>query len=226
MRIIKHDWDWAQPLTVRVPRVRYIVLHHAVGDLTAADVHRIHRGKGWAGIGYHYYIELDGDVHRGRPEAKVGAHVNEHNTEALGVCFSGDYEVRRTMPAKQLASGRELVADLRRRYPKAKVLGHRDVPDNATACPGRHFPMAEMLKEADMPKLVGKKDFPRLKQLILRYALLHDVSMQGWERIGVCSEVWGDYARLGAWRVSGRLKGIEQTAQPTRELLRALEALM
>ncbi len=35
--------------------------------------------------------------------------------------------------------------------------------------------------------------------------------------------VKGDVAKRLAWRVSARLDGVKQTAQPTRELLRALK---
>ena len=228
MKVIEHDWNWRGTLTTRTAAVTDIVVHHADGDLTAAEIHRIHREeRGWAGIGYHYVVELDGDIHRGRPEKKVGAHCNEHNAHTIGVCFSGDYEVRKAMPRAQLGSGRELIADLRRRYPKARVRGHGQMPANATACPGRHFPMAQLLEGASVSDVVPRADYPRLKarmvQYMIRAQLAGDpVSVRDCEGFGVLSEKWGGAARRLAWRISGRLDGVKQTTKPTRELLEAL----
>ena len=232
MRIIEHDWTWAAPLVTRRKAVKYLVVHHAAGDLTAEAIHRVHLDKKWSGIGYQYVVELDGDIHRGRPEGKVGAHCNEHNDESIGVCFSGNYETRKTMPAKQLAAGRELLADLRRRYPKAKVVGHGSMPDNATACPGRYFPMDALLGAAPAPapaaKHIAKSLRPVLKQRMLRYALVNGVSLADCAGLGIVdskgkpSTVWGDVAKRLAWRVSGALTGVEQGTQPTVALWKAL----
>jgi len=55
---------------------------------TAADVHRWHKERGWDGIGYHYFITVDGHIECGRPEYWVGAHCRGHN-EKIGVCLAG-----------------------------------------------------------------------------------------------------------------------------------------
>lgn len=31
-------------------------------------------GRGWSDIGYHFYIDLHGEIHKGRDIAKIGAH--------------------------------------------------------------------------------------------------------------------------------------------------------
>lgn len=232
MKIIEHDWGWASPLTRRSGPVHYIVVHHAAGDLTAKDVHRVHLGKGWSGIGYHYVVELDGDIHCGRPEWAVGAHVNEHNHEALGVCFSGNYETRKVMPRAQLDAGKALLADLQRRYPNAQVRRHKDMPDNATACPGRHFPFedikGEKVEPKPKPKVIDKKLRPALKQRMLRYAIAEDIQHNDCLALAMVNEdgrpntEWGDAAKRLAWRISGRLKGVKQSTQPTVELWKAL----
>ncbi len=228
MHIIEHDWTWAAPLVTRRKAVKYLVVHHAAGDLTAEAIHRVHLDKKWSGIGYQYVVELDGDIHRGRPEGKVGAHCNEHNDESIGVCFSGNYETRKTMPAKQLAAGRELLADLRRRYPKAKVRRHKDF--NPTACPGRYFPLNELLKGGSVAlPLVDTGKRALLKERMLWYALRNDLSLEDVAgkltiiaRDGTPSNGWGEPARKLAWRVSGALTGVEQGTQPTVALWKAL----
>ncbi len=55
---------------------------------TAEDIHRWHREFGWAGIGYHYVILLDGTVEKGRPDFWEGSHCRGHN-EKLGICLIG-----------------------------------------------------------------------------------------------------------------------------------------
>lgn len=58
-------------------------------DFHAADIDRWHRHRGFAGIGYHYVITLDGTVETGRPYTAVGAHAIGWNTRAVGVCYIG-----------------------------------------------------------------------------------------------------------------------------------------
>ena len=98
---------------------------------------------GWAGIAYHYYIRRDGSIWRGRPENMRGGHTTNWNWCALGVCFEGNFE-NEHMSQAQLQAGRELVADIVRRYPAITVGVHRDYQQ--TACPGKNFPLNEILK--------------------------------------------------------------------------------
>lgn len=92
------------------------------------------RHNGWKDIGYHYYIETDGTVHQGRAEAVAGAHCRNHNAHSIGICYEGGLDAAgraadtRTGAQKDSLLG--LVNDLRRRYPRAIVMGHRDLsPD-------------------------------------------------------------------------------------------------
>ena len=55
---------------------------------TAADIHRWHQERGFDGIGYHYVIQLDGLVEKGRPDYWKGAHCRGYNDE-IGVCLIG-----------------------------------------------------------------------------------------------------------------------------------------
>ena len=89
---------------------------------------------GWKDIGYHYYVERDGSIHRGRPESVVGAHCKNHNAHSIGVCYEGGLDASGhaadTRTPAQKAALRTLIDNLHRRYPQAIVLGHRDLsPD-------------------------------------------------------------------------------------------------
>ena len=126
-----------------------IIVHHtaSTADLTAADVHRIHRQNGWSGIGYHLFIRKDGLIETGRPLEDVGAHTYGYNKDTIGVCLSGNFNVEYPSDA-QLESATKLIGLLCQIYslnPDAgTVYGHRDF--NATACPGDNL-------YADLPNL-------------------------------------------------------------------------
>ena len=140
MRIVSPEWKWAAALAP-AGETEYIVVHHAAAEGPAEAVHAAHLGRGWSGIGYHFYVRLDGTVYAGRPLGTIGAHTAGYNSRSVGVCFEGNFELR-TMPTEQLAAGRELLAYLRGLYPKARVVRHKDL--DATACPGKNFPFEAM----------------------------------------------------------------------------------
>lgn len=136
---------------------RRIVIHHAASSFTTTwqDIQRWHLERGWAGIGYHYVIQADGSIYRGRPEGKVGAHAyqdakHEANSDGIGICIVGNFETGVPTEA-QLASTVDLVRDIRTRHPGISVIGHRDVM--ATACPGRNFPWVELKKRLEGPQV-------------------------------------------------------------------------
>lgn len=60
----------------RMGNVNGIVLHHSGVTVpqTVETIHEYHKSKGWAGIGYHYYVRKDGSIYKGRPEEYAGAH--------------------------------------------------------------------------------------------------------------------------------------------------------
>jgi len=123
-----------------------IVLHHAAASGSVESIHAYHKNyNGWAGIGYHYYVRMNGEVFRGRPDRWLGAHTTGHN-DMLGVCAEGNFDIE-TMPAVQKAALSALVAQLKAQYGELTVYGHRDL--DATACPGKHFPFEEILSDED-----------------------------------------------------------------------------
>jgi N-acetylmuramoyl-L-alanine amidase len=63
-------------------------------NFTGDDIRKWHtdappKGRGWSEIGYHGVIEINGDFFRGRPDDRLGAHVEGHNDGNLGVCLVG-----------------------------------------------------------------------------------------------------------------------------------------
>jgi N-acetylmuramoyl-L-alanine amidase len=123
-------------------KINLLVIHcadtYATMDIGVKEIDTWHRQKKWNGCGYHYVIRRNGVVETGRQEAVVGAHVEGYNANSIGVCYAGGKgtngrpEDNRTPEQKE--SLRKLIAELLKKYPGAKVVGHHDL-DPGKACP-------------------------------------------------------------------------------------------
>lgn len=105
--------------------------------VSAADVDRWHRERGFDCIGYHYLVGLDGRVEKGRPLEVAGAHCKGHNMASVGVAYVGGLDAggrpADTRTPEQRRALVELIGQLRKRFPDARVRSHRDFA--AKACP-------------------------------------------------------------------------------------------
>lgn len=107
-------------------------------DYTVADIDCWHRQRGFAQIGYHYVVYRDGSVHVGRQESQIGAHCVGHNTISIGVCYIGGLTAdgkhpKDTRTEAQKAALLKLLKELKAKYPRAVIHGHRDFATKA--CP-------------------------------------------------------------------------------------------
>ncbi len=100
-------------------------------NLSAADIHKMHLGFRWDGIGYHKIITRSGKVENGRPEYWIGAHVKGKNHVSLGVCLIG----RDNFTKNQFISLERVLKKWKKEYPNAKIVGHRDVGNTQKTCP-------------------------------------------------------------------------------------------
>ena len=107
-------------------------------NFTVKDIDAWHRQRGFKCIGYHYVVYLDGTVHKGRDESEVGAHCSGHNSFSIGICYIGGLDAngkrKDTRTEKQKAAIRSLVAELKNRYPAAKIHGHNEFANKACPC--------------------------------------------------------------------------------------------
>lgn len=123
--------------------ITHIVIHCSATPegkaFTAKDIDGWHRKQGWNGIGYHRVIRLDGTIEQGRADAIPGAHVSGHNANTIGVCYIGGVDKagkpKDTRTSAQKVALAALVRALLKKYPGAKVCGHRDFPGVKKACP-------------------------------------------------------------------------------------------
>ena len=115
--------------------IRYLVVHCADTpddeNLTALDLHKMHLGFGWDGVGYHRIINRDGTIEHGRPDYWIGAHVYEHNHESLGVCLIG----RSQFTDAQMQALDDVLRTWKARHPTAEIRGHCDFDNTKKTCP-------------------------------------------------------------------------------------------
>jgi N-acetylmuramoyl-L-alanine amidase len=106
---------------------------------TAKDIDKWHRNQGWKEIGYNAVVLLDGTIEPGRDEAKIPSHVAGQNSNSIAVCYIGGVDKagkpKDTRTDAQKVALRCWLGEKKRQYPGAKILGHRDYPNVAKACP-------------------------------------------------------------------------------------------
>lgn len=124
-------------------QIEYIIVHcsatKADMDITAADIDRWHRQKGWKGCGYHYIIRRNGLIEKGRAENIAGAHCKGKNSKSIGICLIGGVATDGKTPEAnytdaQMRALQDITEQLVVRYPKAIVKGHRDF-NSSKECP-------------------------------------------------------------------------------------------
>lgn len=110
---------------------------HCTATLPTATVESIQqswRSIGWKNPGYHYIIKADGTIAQLQPEGKAANGVKGYNATAIHVAYIGGlrmlngtkiYEDTRTL--EQMMALRLILRDIRGRYPKAFILGHRSI---------------------------------------------------------------------------------------------------
>ena len=90
-------------------------------------------------VSYHYYVRRNGDVVPLLPESVQGVHARHYNYCSLGICYEGGLdEMGRAVDTRtpaQKASLYQLLKNLRVDYPDARIMGHRELPHVAKACP-------------------------------------------------------------------------------------------
>lgn len=127
-------------------KITGLALHHMANKTwSVKDVEAYHVNKnGWIAIGYNFWVAYDGTIYEGRG-FNVGAGVLNQNSSVISVGFQGDYHSAPfDMPDAQFNAGIDIINYIKGKCPNiGKIGGHGDFM--ATSCPGRYFPLAEMI---------------------------------------------------------------------------------
>ncbi|MEO1459167.1 MAG: peptidoglycan recognition family protein [Pseudomonadota bacterium] len=80
--------------------MRRIVVHHTNNDKTVLENEEKQKGRGYAALGYHFFIAKDGKIYEGRPLEVMGSHAgsgktpgptNDPDWGSIGIVLQGDY---------------------------------------------------------------------------------------------------------------------------------------
>ncbi len=118
-------------------KINNIVIHCTASPQNASvksilDYH--HKVKGWKVAGYHYIIEADGMYENPVNIKDVSNGVAGHNSDSIHIAYIGGVDAygkaidNRTPHQKQTLI--ELIKSMKKLFPNAKVLGHRDFSED------------------------------------------------------------------------------------------------
>ena len=128
-------------------------------------VHRTEAGRtpeevkakeGALGLGYHYFVDGDGNTHRLAPDTQLLWHARAWSRGMLGVavygCFlQGEGIANQHPTGKQLFALENLCLALWHRYGPLPILGHTDLPhgshDPLKVCPGPNLDVAALARD-------------------------------------------------------------------------------
>lgn len=150
-----NTWRVLQQVSPQSKRyIKELILHCTATqegqEVTTAQIDKWHKAQGWAEIGYHYVIYLDGTVHKGRDEQKAGAHCEGHNSNSIGISYVGGVDKHNkpkdTRTKAQKLAMYKLVQQLLKKYNLTidNVYCHNNYT-NAKACPS--FAIKDFRKE-------------------------------------------------------------------------------
>lgn len=96
-----------------------------------AELKREFKAKGWKNPGYHYAITSDGALHQLLAIETPSNGVKGYNCTSINIAYVGGVDSKgkpidnRTQ--EQKATLRNVLIQLKRKFPDAQIMGHRDV---------------------------------------------------------------------------------------------------
>jgi N-acetylmuramoyl-L-alanine amidase len=121
--------------------IKYIAIHCTAGpatQTTKAIKDYWKNNLGWKSVGYHYLIGPDGTIENLASESEVTNGVAGFNSVTVHISYKGGVDANNkpkdTRTPQQNESILKLLKELRKRYPKAIIQGHKDFGAKK-ACP-------------------------------------------------------------------------------------------
>ena len=122
--------------------INYLVVHCTTTqpDAKIENIQNYWRKNlGWKSPGYHYIIKADGEIVPLLSIDKISNGVAGYNSQIINISYIGGIDKtgkpKDTRTEEQKSSILKLLKDLKKRFPSAKIQGHRDFPNVAKACP-------------------------------------------------------------------------------------------
>ena len=165
--------DKLNAINVKKRRWKHIVIHHSASRRgNARTMERYHREERFMenGLAYHFVVgngidSRDGSIEVGSRWTRQinGGHLASEalNKESIGICLVGNFD--KTKPtAKQIESLRALILYLldRCNLGSSAVRSHQQINTKPTNCPGRHFPLTQLLASLKREERFALKTLP------------------------------------------------------------------
>lgn len=122
--------------------INYIAIHCTATqpETSIASIQNYWKNNlGWKNPGYHYIIDRFGNVINLLPIELVSNGVQGYNSQTINISYVGGIDKsgkpKDTRTEAQKQSILKLLKELRVKFPKAKIQGHRDFPNVKKACP-------------------------------------------------------------------------------------------
>jgi GT2 family glycosyltransferase len=191
----------------------WIVIHHSATDelCSVTKIRQAHLDRGWDDIGYHWLIDQQGFLHKGRPDHIPGAHVLGFNERSLGICVIGNFDLSAISDAAFETLGNFLcILCVKYAIPVENIIGHNDAPNaSSTDCPGLNLKSLLPELRKFVYDLVLNSKHRAVNRSIFFCGLIHNGInniIQGLIfNTGVESWALDQNAPERIWRVGGRL---------------------
>ena len=122
--------------------INYIAIHCTATqpESSIASIQNYWKNNlGWKNPGYHYIIDRFGNVVNLLPIELVSNGVQGYNSQTINISYVGGIDKsgkpKDTRTEAQKQSILKILNELRVKFPKAKIQGHRDFPNVKKACP-------------------------------------------------------------------------------------------
>ena len=133
--------------------VRIIVIHCSDSERPEHDnisvINNWHIKRGFAKVGYHFYIQKSGKIQVGRGLYEVGAHAAGFNSESVGICLGG----KLVFSEAQIIAAARLISNLARALPNLRseywLIPHRFL-DRSKTCPNFNLSRIDQYLDADL----------------------------------------------------------------------------
>lgn len=114
--------------------IKRIIIHCSDSDNPKHDdisvIDQWHKERGWKKVGYHYFIQSDGNIQVGRDIEEVGAHCYGYNEDSIGICLHG----KNHFTKDQFIMLAELIKHYMNKFNISEVEGHNHYNKHKT-CP-------------------------------------------------------------------------------------------
>ena len=147
--------------------IRYFVIHHTGTEKRQGIniIHDYHKNtRGWAGVGYHFYIRRSGKIYKGRKLNWKGVHDAEKNAVSLGIALEGNFNNEDPTNDQYEALAR-LLNWLEDQYDHAEITNHD------AGCPGSNFSFKKLEEKMASDVVAPGFNIPSEAEEVAKYGL-------------------------------------------------------